>query len=100
MRPCVSVESDGLSASTLTAGSMGPILVHVRPSFMLRSIQIDQERQASKEVPLTMVPSPRINGLALIGPSTPAGRCSTGDQVTPSSSLYFRAATQTDGAGP
>ena len=46
-----------------------------------------------------MVPSFRMRGLARTGPTRPAGRCSAGDQVLPSSVLNLRAAVQVPGLG-
>src|ERR1700691_6442294 len=83
-----------------TGGTIGPIFAHVLPPSVLRSIHAAQERYASIEVPLMIVPSFSTSGLARIGPSRPAGRCSAGLQVLPSSLLHLRAPVQVSGLGP
>src|SRR5580698_5482337 len=100
MRPWVRSGAVALAGLVEAASGMGPIVDHVAPLSLLRSTQMDHACQASTDVPLTMTPSSRTSGLARMGPSRPAGRCSTGDQVCPSSRLNFRAATQSEGAGP
>src|ERR1700728_3076667 len=70
--------------SGATGGTIGPIFAQVLPPSALRSIHAAQERYASIDVPLMIVPSFSTRGLARIGPSRPAGRCSAGLQVLPS----------------
>src|SRR5579864_3847706 len=88
--PGISSPAPGLIASA--GGTIGPVRVHVFPLSVLRSIHTAQEWYASVEDPLTMVPSGSTSGLARTGPIRPAGRCSAGDHVFPSSSLHFLAA--------
>src|ERR1700685_4539990 len=90
--------SAGLGLSV--EGTIGPIFAHVLPPSELRSIHTAQERYDSIDVPLTMMPSCSTSGFARIGPSKPAGRCSAGLQLLPSSALHLRAAAQVCGLGP
>src|ERR1700722_17146918 len=114
MIPCVSFQSDDPGTCVGFAecaspnacvvlpleGTIGPIFVHVLPPSVLRSIHTAQERYDSIDVPLTMMPSCSTSGFARIGPSKPAGRCSAGLQLLPSSALHLRAAAQVCGLGP
>src|SRR5271155_2678514 len=100
MIPSISFQSEDPCLSGFTGGTIGPIFAQVLPPSVLRSIHAAQERYASIEVPLTIVPSCNTSGFARIGPSSPAGRCSTGLQVLPSSVLHLRAPVQVCGLGP
>src|SRR5438105_1187008 len=88
------------AASNSRETVIGPILAHVLPPSVLRSIHAAQVSWASTELPLTIVPSSSTTGLARMGPSSPAGSRSSLDQVLPSSSLYMRPAAHCDGDGP